>query len=83
MSPASYRGRGTSRNCPSSWGQPQGDKCSEQRRAWVARNLTVNPKFKLEQLAQAQRRQIRTEIEQLDVKLKAMGITPPPLDIDW
>lgn len=66
---------------PEAWGVPRGSRFSTERRNWVQRNLSSNPRFKLEQLAQAERRQLRDEIEALDEKLKALGVTPTP--IDW
>ena len=73
-------GHGAARNYPQSWGQPVGARFSPERRNWVQRNMTSNPRFKLDQLAGQEKRQLRRDIEALDVKLKAMGITPPPLD---
>ena len=72
--------RPTPRNYPESWGQPEGRAYSVERRNWIQRNITRNPRFKMEQLAGQEKRQLRRDIEALDVKLKAMGITPPPLD---
>lgn len=73
--------RPTSRNYPESWGTPKGSRFSQERREWVLRNVTRNPRFKLDQMRSAERRQLRDEIDALDVKLKALGITPTP--IDW
>lgn len=68
---------------PASWGRPAGARFSAERRDWVMRNVTRNPRFKLEQMRQAERRDLRAEIAAIDDKLRALGITPPKDDFQW
>ncbi|CAL8980366.1 hypothetical protein PROP_03142 [Propionicimonas sp. T2.31MG-18] len=74
---ASGRGVGRGSVYPESWGRPVGSSHSTARKEWVLRNITRNPRFKLEQLAARDLHRIRAEIAEIDAQLKAMGIEPP------